>query len=140
MARVPARAAVGPFRPDWKGAVSWRVRDGVAFGVIAGQGRRGVSPLAAKSASIDSRWGVIAVAAISIRGLDDHVKEQLRVRAASHGRSMEAEIRAILTEAVSRPDESVGLARALLDGFGAIGGVDLDLPPRTEPARWADFS
>ncbi len=88
------------------------------LGVIAGQGRRGVSPLAAKSASIDSRWGVIAVAAISIRGLDDHVKEQF----------------------VSRPDESVGLARALLDGFGAIGGVDLDLPPRTEPARWADFS
>jgi plasmid stability protein len=83
---------------------------------------------------------VITVAAISIRDLDDHVKERLRVRAASHGRSMEAEIRAILTDAVSGPDESVGLAQALLDGFGAIGGVDLDLPPRTEPGRWADFS
>jgi plasmid stability protein len=84
--------------------------------------------------------GVIAVAAISIRGLDDHVKEQLRVRAATHGRSMEAEIRAILTEAVSRPDESVGLFQMLHDRFSEIGGVDLDLPPRTEPARWADFS
>ena len=80
------------------------------------------------------------MAAISIRSLDDQVRERLRIRAASHGRSMESEIRAILTEAVSRPDESVGLARALLDGFGAMGGVDLDLPPRSEPARWADFS
>ncbi len=84
--------------------------------------------------------GVVAVAAISIRNLDDQVKERLRIRAASHGRSMESEIRAILTDAVSRPYESAGLAQALLDGFGAIGGVDLDLPPRTEPPRWADFS
>lgn len=84
--------------------------------------------------------GVVVVAALSIRNLDDQVKERLRIRAASHGRSMESEIRAILTDAVSRPDESVGLAQALLDGFGAIGGVDLDLPPRTEPPRWADFS
>lgn len=80
------------------------------------------------------------MAAISIRGLDDHVKEQLRVRAAGHGRSMEAEIRAILTDAVSGPDESVGLFQMLHDRFSEIGGVDLDLPPRTEPARWADFS
>jgi antitoxin FitA len=83
---------------------------------------------------------VITVAAISIRDLDDHVKERLRVRAASHGRSMEAEIRAILTDAVSGPDESVGLFQVLHDRFSEIGGVDLDLPPRTEPARWADFS
>jgi plasmid stability protein len=83
--------------------------------------------------------GVVAVAAISIRNLDDQVKERLRIRAARHGRSMESEIRAILADAVSRPDESVGLAQALLDGFGAIGGVDLDLPPRSESARWADF-
>ena len=79
------------------------------------------------------------MAAISIRNLDDQVKERLRIRAASHGRSMESEIRAILTDAVSRPDETRGLAQALLDGFGAIGGVDLDLPARSEQARWADF-
>jgi plasmid stability protein len=78
---------------------------------------------------------VFAVAAISIRNLDDQVKERLRVRAANHGRSMESEIRAILTNAVSRPDESVGLAQALIDGFGAIGGADLDLPPRTPSLR-----
>ncbi|HEX8629074.1 MAG TPA: Arc family DNA-binding protein [Catenuloplanes sp.] len=32
------------------------------------------------------------MAAVSIRDLDDAVKEKLRIRAARHGRSMEAEI------------------------------------------------
>jgi antitoxin FitA len=84
--------------------------------------------------------GVVTVAANSIRDLDDHEKGRRRVRAASPGRSMESEFRAVLTDAVSRPDESVSLFRALHDGFGAMGGMDLDLPPRTEPPRWADFS
>ena len=39
--------------------------------------------------------------AISIRNLDPEVKARLRVRAAEHGRSMEAEIRAILVDAVA---------------------------------------
>ncbi|MGA2928982.1 MAG: Arc family DNA-binding protein, partial [Solirubrobacteraceae bacterium] len=40
------------------------------------------------------------MAAISIRNLDDDIKNRLRVRAARHGRSMESEIRVILTQAV----------------------------------------
>lgn len=80
------------------------------------------------------------MAAVSIRDLDDGVRERLRVRAAQHGRSMEAEIRAILTEAVRRPGEGVGLAQALLTRFGALGGVDLDLPARSQPPRAADLS
>ncbi|WP_158430194.1 FitA-like ribbon-helix-helix domain-containing protein [Nocardia cyriacigeorgica] len=40
------------------------------------------------------------MAAITIRDLDDDVKERLRRRAAAHGRSMEAEARAILSDAV----------------------------------------
>lgn len=79
------------------------------------------------------------MAAVSIRDLDDEVRERLRVRAAEHGRSMEAEIRAILTAAVSRRDEDVGLAQALLSRFGDLGGVDLEPPPRTEPPRAADL-
>jgi plasmid stability protein len=46
------------------------------------------------------------MAAVSIRDLEDEVKDRLRVRAARNGRSMEAEIRAILTAAVSEPDSS----------------------------------
>lgn len=34
-----------------------------------------------------------------VRGLDDHVKQQLASQAKEHGRSMEAEVRAILTKA-----------------------------------------
>lgn len=79
------------------------------------------------------------MAALSIRGLDDEVRERLRVRAARHGRSMEAEARAILTDAVREPHAAEGLFTALLDRFGALGGVELDLPPRSTPARAADL-
>ncbi len=77
------------------------------------------------------------MAALSIRDLDDEVRERLRVRAAQHGRSTEAEIRAILTDAVGVATESTGLAQALLGRFGELGGVDLDLLPRTEGPRAA---
>ena len=80
------------------------------------------------------------MAALSIRNLDETVKQRLLLRAARHGRSMEAEARAILTEAVEEPAESAGLFTALLDRFGTLGGVDLDLSPRAEPARAADLT
>jgi antitoxin FitA len=80
------------------------------------------------------------MAALSIRNLDERVKQRLLLRAARHGRSMEAEARAILTAAVQELDESAGLFTALLDRIGTLGGVDLDLPPRAEPARAADFT
>jgi plasmid stability protein len=81
---------------------------------------------------------VTAVSAVSIRNLDDRVKERLRVRAARHGRSMEAEMRAILTEAVSEPGENTGLFQALLDRFDQLGGVELDIPVRTARPRAAN--
>jgi len=73
---------------------------------------------------------VVPLATISIRNLDDHVHERLRIRAARHGRSMEAEIRAILAEAVREPDDANGLFQTMLNRFGEIGGVELELPPR----------
>ncbi|HEY2574759.1 MAG TPA: Arc family DNA-binding protein [Streptosporangiaceae bacterium] len=79
------------------------------------------------------------MAAVSIRNLDDHVQERLRMRAAGHGRSMEAEIRAILTEAVKEPGEETGLLGALMERFSAIGGVDLDIPARATAPRVVEF-
>jgi len=79
------------------------------------------------------------VSAVSIRNLDDRVKERLQVRAAQHGRSMEAEMRAILTDAVSEPGEDAGLFQALLDRFGQLGGVELDIPARAAKPRAADL-
>lgn len=78
------------------------------------------------------------MAAVSIRDLDDEVRERLRVRAAQHGRSMEAEIRIILTDAVSPPTDSTGLAQGLLTRFADLGGVDLELPARTQEPRGVD--
>ncbi len=75
------------------------------------------------------------MAAISIRDLDDEVRERLRIRAAANGRSMEAEVRAILTEAVRPANESPGLLATLLERMGDLGGVDLELPARASPAR-----
>jgi plasmid stability protein len=41
--------------------------------------------------------------ALLIRGLDDKLKRQLRLRAAENGRSMEAEVRQILRTALGVP-------------------------------------
>lgn len=79
------------------------------------------------------------MAALSIRDLDDEIKERLRVRAAVNGRSMEAEVRAILTQAVRDPDRADGLFVALLDRFGELGGVELGLPARDTPVRAVDL-
>jgi plasmid stability protein len=79
------------------------------------------------------------LAALSIRNLDDQVKERLRIRAARNGRSMEAEVRAILIDAVSEPGEAPGLFQTLMDRFSELGGVELDLPPRTSRPRAAEF-
>ena len=55
------------------------------------------------------------MAVMTIRNLDEEVRDKLRVRAALHGRSMEAEARAILTAAVDSPIE-----RSLLDRLGEM--------------------
>jgi plasmid stability protein len=70
------------------------------------------------------------MAAPRIRNLDEEVQRRLKVRAARHGRSMEAEARAILTEAVRGGADTAGLFTALLERFGALGGVDLPMPER----------
>ncbi len=41
--------------------------------------------------------------------------------------------------AVRGPERSEGLFTALLDRFGAIGGAELDLPPRSTPVRAANY-
>jgi antitoxin FitA len=77
------------------------------------------------------------MAALSIRDLEDSVKEKLRLRAARNGRSMEAEIRAILTSAVTDEAPRTDLFNALTERFARLGGVDLDIPARTTPPRAA---
>ncbi len=79
------------------------------------------------------------MAAISVRNLDDAVKERLRLRAARHGRSMESEIRVILEEAVREPDAGNDLFEAVVDRFSRIGSVEFEAPVRHHPVRAATF-
>ena len=79
------------------------------------------------------------MAAVSIRNLDERVKDRIRVRAARNGRSMEAEMRAILTDAVCEPEQHRGLFGALLDRFSELGGVELEIPVRSARPRAADL-
>ena len=79
------------------------------------------------------------MAALSIRDLDDAVREKLRIRAAQHGRSMESEIRAILTAAVAEDAPGTDLFSALTDRFARLGGVELELPTRSTPPRAASL-
>jgi antitoxin FitA len=76
----------------------------------------------------------ISMATLTIRNLDAGLKEQLRVRAAQHGHSMEAEVRDILRETLKEPERTaVNLYQRIRSRFAPLGGVDLELPPR-EPA------
>jgi plasmid stability protein len=75
------------------------------------------------------------MASLVVRQLDDDTKERLRRRAAEHGRSMEAEARAILRDALTPTVYAEGFGLRVHRRFAAIGGVDLELPARTDIAR-----
>lgn len=71
------------------------------------------------------------MASLTIRDLDESLKQRLRVRAAHRNRSMEEEARQILREALAEaPTPSVDLAQRIRARFSALGGVDLPLAPR----------
>ena len=75
------------------------------------------------------------MASITIRNLDDKLKQHLRIRAAQHGRSMEEEARVILRLALAEEraaPQDLGLA--IHRRFAPLGGVDLPVVPR-EPMR-----
>ena len=66
------------------------------------------------------------MAAVTIRNLPEEIHRALKMRAAQHNRSTEAEMRAIL-EAAVRPDERLRLGTALFE-IGCRHGVsDADI-------------
>ena len=76
------------------------------------------------------------MASIIIRRLDDALKSKLRVRAASHGRSMEEEARDILRAGL-QPSQAgkPNLAKAIRRHVEPLGGVELVLPSREAVRR-----
>lgn len=72
---------------------------------------------------------------ITIRDLQDGLKQRLRIRAANHGRSMEEEVRQILNNVLSQElSGPANLASAIRSRFAPIGGAELELPS-CEPIR-----
>ena len=67
---------------------------------------------------------------LTIRNVSEETKRRLRIRAAKHGRSMEAELREILDRALDRAKPAENLGQAIRRHFGALGGVELELPER----------
>ncbi len=76
------------------------------------------------------------MASLTIRSLDDTVKLRLRIRAASHGRSMEEEAREILKAGVATNDgPNFNLADSIRRHIAPLGGVELTIPPREAVRR-----
>ena len=79
------------------------------------------------------------MATMTIRGLDPITHSRLRIEAARHGRSMEAEVRAILRERLMQSTGERGLGSRIRARFQGLE-CDLELPARGgEPHRAAEF-
>jgi antitoxin FitA len=76
--------------------------------------------------------------AVVIRNLQSATHRALKQRAARHGRSTEAEIRAILEEAVSPPTR-IRLGSHLASIGQSIGGVDLHIERDPASAKTVRF-
>lgn len=79
---------------------------------------------------------------LTIRNLEPSIKDKLRLTAAAHGRSMEEEVRTILRNVLAQPASTateMGMGDRIHARFAALGGLELELPARTDVARAADF-
>ncbi|WP_428489885.1 FitA-like ribbon-helix-helix domain-containing protein [Rhodopila sp.] len=76
--------------------------------------------------------------AVTVRNLTAETHRALKVRAAEHGRSTEAEIREIIENAV-RPQDRIKLGSELAAIGREFGGVDLAITSDKTPAEIVDF-
>lgn len=79
------------------------------------------------------------MASLTIRKLDDGVKERLRIRAAQAGVSMEEEARAILTRELGGYLDGPGLL-AFMQSLFADEHEELEIPERPRGRPPVDFS
>ena len=82
---------------------------------------------------------MVGMASITIRNLEDAVKQRLRVRAAEHGHTKEEEARNILRQVMAEATPPRDLAAAIRARVAPSARIDLDLPIREqirEPQRF----
>lgn len=72
---------------------------------------------------------------LTIRRLDETVKERLRVQAALHGRSMEEEARVILEQGVQGPVSGASWLEQIRHRVEARGGFEVPVVDHTEMAE-----
>ncbi len=77
-------------------------------------------------AVIESTQWCSTVAILTVRNVPDEVHRALRMRAAQHGRSTEAEVREILASAV-KPEKRVRMGDALGAPCRKVGLTDEDI-------------
>jgi plasmid stability protein len=78
------------------------------------------------------------MASVTVRNIPDETHRALRVRAATHGRSTEAEIQATLESAV-RPEGRIKLGSLLAEIGREVGGVDLEIERNRAPSEPMSF-
>lgn len=85
---------------------------------------------------------------LTIRNVEPVIKDKLRLVAASHGRSMEEEVRIILRNVLAQPSPSNGLGSRIHARFVAVpasrsvsksSSSAIALPKRTQKPRAAKF-
>ena len=75
------------------------------------------------------------MASLTVRNLEEPIKELLRIRAAHHGHSMEEEVRQILRNTLLQDKQlSENLAESIQKRFSRLGGVE-DFPSDREAMR-----
>lgn len=71
------------------------------------------------------------MSSITVRNLDEAVKNSLRLRAARHGWSMEQEVRQILQQAVAPEQvEGISFAERINNRFKGLNAESLPVPAR----------
>jgi plasmid stability protein len=77
------------------------------------------APTACIACSVLVAYDACIVNQLTIRGIDDDLKRQLRIRAAENGRSMEEEVRQILRDALGVPSPTEEQQRKLAEALAA---------------------
>jgi plasmid stability protein len=86
-------------------------------------------------AIIDCNAIIDCMASITIRNLEESTKRKLKIRAATHGRSMEQEAREILKHALGqKPKTGAELVKRIRAIWEPLGGLELE-PLSREPMR-----
>jgi antitoxin FitA len=136
-------------RASFRTSFSIERRVGIAGEGAQGHSRQGLPQLLARGdfGTVTSSIRSNAVAQLVVRNLSDEVKEPLKRRAKRHGRSLEAEVRAVPEEVPEPPaiepqsPTGQGWASQLADKMRELGLTDeewqeFDQSLREERARW----